>query len=171
MRLTSLLLAALCLMASGCSTLPEAVRGDFGAAPALSAVQTASGEWQERPVRWGGVVVRVDNRATETWVEVVAQPLDTDARPTGQSEGRFFAVFPGFLDPAAHGAGRELTVVGRIDGVVEKKIGDFPYHFPLVRVERHYFWPPPRPVYDRPYWRDPWYDPWYPYIYPPWYWP
>jgi outer membrane lipoprotein len=164
MRYTIFFLAALFLNA--CSSLPEAVRGDFGTAP-LPAVQTSGADWAGKTVRWGGAVVRIDNRATETWVEIVAQPLDSDARPAGPSEGRFFAVFPGFLDPAAYGAGRELTVVGRIEGAVEKSIGDFPYPFPIVRVERHYFWPPPRP--EPRYWRDPWYDPWYPYIYPPWY--
>lgn len=171
MRPSTLLLAILCLAAAGCSSLPEVMRGDFGAGPSLSAAQASPGEWRGRDVRWGGQVVRIDNRASETWLEVMGQPLDGDARPTGQSEGRFIAVFPGFVDPAAFGPGTVLTVIGRIDGVVEEKIGDFPYRFPLVRVERHYFWPPLRPLHEPRYWRDPWYDPWYPFIYPPWYWP
>ena len=170
MRLAKLIVIAfICLAVSACSALPAAVRGDFSDSPGLAAVQSSGDSLNGREVRWGGRVVGVQNRAAETRMEIASQPLDSDARPTGKSNGRFLAVFSGFLDPAVYGVGRELTVVGRVERVVEQKIGDFPYHFPVVRVERQYFWPLPRPLYERYYWRDPWFDPWYPFVYPPFY--
>ena len=44
-------------------------------------------------VRWGGVISRIDNRAEETWVELVGRPLHGKDRPIsdGVSEGRFIA--------------------------------------------------------------------------------
>ena len=55
-----------------------------------------------------------------------------------------------------------------------RKVGDFPYSYPVVDVAHYYLWPvepklPPRyrdPWWYDPWWYDPWwYDPWYPYPY------
>jgi outer membrane lipoprotein len=165
MKFRALLLVGVWLLLSGCSSMPAAIRGDFSASPSLPGVQASLEQWRGQRVRWGGQVARVKNRATETWVEVVARRLDADGLPGGPSQGRFFAVFKGFLDPAHFTPGRELTVVGRVKDLVVEKIGDYPYQFPVVSVEAYHLWPPPRPAAEIPYW----YDPWYPFLYPPWY--
>ncbi len=121
-------------------------------------------------VRWGGTVVRVENRAQESVIEVVNRELDASARPIrlDRSGGRFMAVIRGFIDPVIYEAGRDITVIGTLEKIVSAPLGDFSYQYPLLQVESHKLWEKHLP---RPYRRDPYgYDPWYPWHpgYAPW---
>src|SRR3569832_2011328 len=51
--------------------------------------------------RWGGSIVKVENRPAETVLEIVARPLQDYGRPAeeGESSGRFLARYSCFLDP------------------------------------------------------------------------
>lgn len=126
-------------------------------------------------VRWGGEITYVENKAEDTWIEVVSRPLSKSGRPNedGPSGGRFVARFKGFADPVVYQVGQQLTVLGTIEGKSRRAIGDFEYAFPVVSVTGSHLWPP-EPEVDRdypPWWYyDPWpfYPPW-PY-YPPYYW-
>jgi outer membrane lipoprotein len=60
--------------------------------------------------------------------------------------------------------GRDLTSLGRIDGMETRLIGEYEYRHPRVAAEVIYLWPPRQEVDLR--WRDPWYYP-YPYWYGP----
>ena len=119
------------------------------------------------PVRWGGIIAKVENHPNETWIEIVERPLDSNGRPrqVDQSGGRFLARFDGFLDPTIYTPGRAITVAGTLQENITRPIGNYPYTFPVVKVTSFYLWPPEQ-VY-----RDPWYDPWYPWhdpFYDPW---
>ena len=121
-----------------------------------------------RDVRWGGLVVKVENRAEQTWIEIVRLDLNSFGRPltSGSSDGRFIASFDRFLDPVVYEVGRLLTVVGRIEGSERRPIGEFEYLFPIVAVEGSYLWQavePLPPPYPYPWW---YYDPWYPHPWP-----
>jgi outer membrane lipoprotein len=138
----------------------------------LVAVRETPEQFIGTAVRWGGAIVSVRNLKDETVVEIVSRQLDGDGRPRAedQSEGRFLAQVTGFLDPAVYAGKREVTVSGRVAGALRQSIGEFPYQYPIVRVEQIYLWEPRlQPNYD-PYRNDPWY-PWgYPYWpYRPWY--
>ncbi len=158
------LLVGVVLLAGGCATtLPEAIDRPVQPVGLLQAQQEA-GAWVGRTVRWGGTIAKVENRAEETWVEVVARRLDSGARPVveDRSDGRFLARVSGFLDPAIYAPGRLFTVVGTLERPVTRTIGDYPYRFPVVRVDGYQLWEPlPEPrAYPYPYG---WYDPWYPW--------
>ena len=105
-------------------------------------------------VRWGGVIGKVENKSDATWIEVVRYPLRDNGRPNlaGLSDGRFIASFAGFRDPVVYETGRPLTVLGVVDGKVERAIGEFEYAFPIVRVEGAHLWQADAtyraPVYD-----------------------
>ncbi len=120
-------------------------------------------------VRWGGTIVTVENRRTETWLEIVARPLQRGGRPTstGATTGRFFGRVAGFLEPETYQRGREVTVVGTLSQSITRTIGEFPYPFPVVNVETAYLWeqlPDYDPYYYRRYyWDAPYYYPWWPY--------
>lgn len=170
-RTVFLALAAL-LGVAGCASTPEALRGAPEFSPDVRQVRAAPESYLEVAVRWGGVIVAVENRASESVVEVVSRPLSRSGRPreTDQTFGRFLAHVSGFLDPAVYAQGREFTVVGRLHGLEPRTIGGYAYTYPLVRVTAHHLWPPlpPPPVhepyfYRPPYYRWPYYDPWYPY--------
>lgn len=118
------------------------------------------------PVRWGGVITKIENRSEESWIEIVDQPLDQEGYPrsTDRSAGRFLARVAGFVDPVVYASQRRVTVAGKLDGTLQQRIGEHPYTYPVVKAEHLHLWPvQPKTVnYYYPY---P-YDPWYPWGYP-----
>ena len=121
-------------------------------------------------------ITKVENRAAQTWIELVSRELRKNGQPIvdSKSSGRFIASFPGFIDPVVYAAGHLLTVVGSIQGETVKPIGEFAYSFPIVAVTSSYLWQeePVRHEYPPPWW---YYDPWpyyyhYPRPYPPYRW-
>ena len=126
-------------------------------------------------VRWGGVISKVENKASQTWVEIVSRELKENGQPkiSGESGGRFIASFKGFADPIVYKTGNLLTVLGTIEGQTTRPIGEYVYSFPVVAVTASYLWQvEAKPVqydYPPPGWHyDPW--PFYPWPYPPYYW-
>lgn len=164
---------ALALLLAGCaSPLPKPLQNEPPDAPGLPQVAAAPERYLGQRVRWGGVIVGVDNQADSSLVEVLAKPLDSQGRPLigPSAEGRFLARIAGFLDPLVFRSEREITLGGKLAGSRTRAVGEYPYRYPLVDVDTWHLWEP-RPVYrDEPYyWYDPWYDPWYPWGYPyPW---
>ena len=165
MRLTLLLAAALVL--AGCAgTVPDPISDAPETVPQPGEVRAEPARFEQARVRWGGTIVAVSNKAEFTEVELVARPLDDRGRPrdVDRSYGRILARVSGFLDPAVHAGGRELTVTGTVTGVEERAIGEYRYDYLVVDVSGHYLWAPrPVAVERGPYPYDPfWYDPWYP---------
>ena len=99
---------------------------------------------QDRWVLWGGVIVTVHNLKDSTEIAVLAYPLEDNAYPKSsqQASGRFIIRYDGFLDPVDYAPGRLLSVLGRLDGVQEGRIGEAPYTFPLVRAKSLHLWRP-----------------------------
>ena len=137
-------------------------------------MQQAEEQYLHSVVRWGGDIIGVRNEKDYTDVEVLARELGTGGKPLaqGQMDGRFVARIPGFLDPAEYAEGNRLTVKGQVIGLETRKVGAFPYPYPVVQVISHYRWPPPQPEVRYVY--DPFYDPWWPHRYwhryPYWWW-
>jgi len=99
-------------------------------------------------VRWGGTIADVRNRADgSTVLEIVSRPLRAGGRPRGGdvTDGRFLAEVDTFLDPAIVTAGREVTVVGRVAGGREGRVGEMSYRFPVVAVDDYRYWKPEPP--------------------------
>ena len=139
-------------------SVPEARRAEAGLSGAA--------------IRWGGTIARIENRQTETWIEIVDRPLDRYGRPleTDRSGGRFLVRVQEFLDPQVYATGRQVTVAGTLEKNLQRNIGDHPYTYPLVKAGAVYLWPPLKewsPYYYDPFWHDPWH-PWgyLPYPYP-----
>ena len=162
------------LVLVGCAARPpDSVSKSPPENPGLDAVRGDIESYIGAEVRWGGIIAKVENRADETWIEVVGYSLRSNTRPQtgGLSDGRFIARFSRFVDPVVYEVGRPLTVVGTIENGIERPIGDYRYLFPIVSVEGSYLWQPEKEYVD-PYYPPPWwhYDPWY--HYPPHYrWP
>lgn len=154
-------LAAL-LMAGCASTIPEPIRQPLPAAPSVEEVRTDPERHDGERVRWGGTLLSVENRSEGARLEVLAYPLEGGGRPRANepSPGRFLAELPGVADPAVFTVGRTITLVGRVDGSVQGRIGDYTYDYPLMAADHHYLWPA-RVQRPDPIWCDPWYDPYY----------
>lgn len=165
------LLSVAVVAVTACATgAPDVIRdpppGDL---PLTEARRDVSAHVGKR-VRWGGKIAAVDNRAKETWLDIVAQELDRYGRPrtTDRSLGRFRARMDGFLDPAVYAKSREVTVVGSVEGTVKRPIGEYEYNYVVVKAEAVHLWEPV--VEQRPYYHDPFYDPFWPRpFYHPWY--
>lgn len=166
------------LALGGCATIPQPLAGNY-APVTLDAAR--SGTANAAQVRWGGEIVETQPQEQQTCFFVLAEPLDSQARPKagGESLGRFVACKQGFYDPEVFAKGREITVTGTLNGTVQHKIGQFDYAYPKVEASNVYLWPK-RPLYiQRPYdpwdrwgpWGDPFWGGWGPwgYGYSPWY--
>ena len=148
------ILLALGLLLTACATTPSAVReappGDLQLREARDDVSAHTG----MPVRWGGVIVSVENKDNETWIEVLELKLSRAGKPKrySRSGGRFFVRVKGFLDPTVYAKGQEITVVGILEGDAERSIGKQSYSFPVVNADEHYLGHPDRRYrYDPPY--------------------
>jgi outer membrane lipoprotein len=173
----------LLLLLTGCqSSIPLEIRQSLPGSPDLAQVRGGGIEsFQGARVRWGGVIVLVENKADETWVEVAARELGSYGRPAvgDISPGRFIARVEGFLDPAVYRADRQLTVYGVVESAYNRAIGERPYSYPVIKVERLYLWPeylrqnyyyPPLFPYYDPFYYYPrrFFRPYYPGFFPYW---
>ncbi|HBR96813.1 MAG TPA: hypothetical protein DD979_05480 [Gammaproteobacteria bacterium] len=172
-----LLLIALMVLVSACSTVPREIRDAPESSPSLAAVQQNPKAVQTATVRWGGSIVRATNKQDHTLIEIVSRPLLNNARPSDadKTEGRFIARVDGFLDPQIYAPGRMITVVGAMDAVETGSIGEHAYAFPVIQVSGHYLWEKVvRRDYPHYYHLSPWeyryYRRYYHPYYPP-YWP
>jgi len=172
MRIYIVSIAAAVLLGGCASVVPEAIRSAAPGNVQIAQVHEQPQQFRDTVVRWGGNIVSTRNERDHTVLEIVGRELDDEGRPQDEdrSLGRFLAKVPGFLDPSIYKPEREVTVRGRIEGVVEQAIGEFRYAYPLVRADDAYLWkprPPPMPYPRHPYYDDPFfYNPWYPWAAP-----
>ena len=128
---------------SGCATAPaEPQIEETDTATKVSAVRQQPEQHQDSEVVWGGSVIGIDNRAEETWIEIIERPLHRSGIPVvrDKSAGRFLAVVPGFLDPLEYSNGRSITINGIVSGSETRKIAEADYNYPIVAVVDHQLW-------------------------------
>ena len=167
-RLTFII--ALGCTSTACVTAPAIIREPVDG-PGVAEVRSAPAQHLGARVRWGGEILRVENRNNSTRLQVVARRLTRSGRPVNsdRTPGRFIAQIDDFLEPTQYQKGRELTVVGALSTSVTKPIGQHDYEYPVVQVEALHLWPQP-PTYYGPYPYGPYYRYHY-YPYPYWYHP
>ena len=92
----------------------------------------------------GGQIVSTTVRESESWVEILQQPLDWKQRPqnTDVSYGRFLVRFRGFLDPAIYAAGKKITVLGEVLGKKVQPLNEMEYTYVVLLPREYYLWKP-----------------------------
>ena len=142
-------------------------------APELANVRQQPQDYISQSVRWGGLILDIENRQNTSRLTIMALPLNDNGKPMiyEKSPGRFIAVVDRFLEPLEFARDRRVTFIGSIAGTETQKVGEFPYEYPVIQVEQYYLWPKTLPTnyYDyHPYWgHDPWrYPGWSPWYYP-----
>jgi len=105
---------------------------------------------KDTAVRWGGVIIDVDNEENFTLVQVLSYPLNFYGRPevTKPSAGRFVIKSYEFLDPAVYEKDREITVAGVLEGDIQRVVGHKTVVVPLISSIALYLWPV---YYNYPY--------------------
>ena len=66
------------------------------------------------PVRWGGIVIDVENEEDFSLIQVLSYPLNFSGRPQLDEShgGRFVIKSTEFLDPMVYAKDKEISVVG-----------------------------------------------------------
>jgi len=131
--------------------------------------------------RWGGRIVGVQNKAEVSEIEVVFFPESSNGKPqtSQQSEGRFKAIVPGFVDPLVFEKDRLITIVGEVSEPVVGIIGEQNYTYPTLNAVGYFMWKQTSDVQIQnigfePFlfgprfgvrgfhpWYSPWYSPWH----------
>jgi outer membrane lipoprotein len=173
------------VLAAGCATVQVPRELIEAPVPDLSVgqVQAEPTRHLGQRVRWGGDILAVRNHAVVTEIEILARPLNDSGVPSAADTvglGRFVAEIAGFVDPTAFPKDHRITVAGEVVRVETRRVGDYPYPYPVVAVRHHRTFAPPvpdpywhrYPLYAPPPWGvwgyrgpwGPWYRPW------PYYW-
>ena len=160
MEIRILLSLAACIALTACATAPKPLQGTF---TQVSPHDVAAGAQAVAQVRWGGSIVETKPGPDSTCVQLISRPLDSHARPNRSTPdaagGRFVAFHADFYDPVVFAPGREVTVVGTIEGTTTTKIGEYDYTLPRVNASVIYLWPETkeaRVVYPYPYYGPVW---------------
>jgi len=116
-------------------------------------------------ILWSGVIINSVNLKEGTMIKVLQKPADTQGRPkdVDDSEGRFLALYPGYLDVAIYSQGRKVTVAGEVQGERIQRLGEIEYTYPLISAKEIHLWPVERKDiihHTYPYWHYPhWFYP------------
>lgn len=162
-----------CLLLSACTGLPSAVRNVSTVPASYDQVKRDIDHYKGVAVRWGGVIIDVENEEHASLVQVLFHPLDFSGRPrlNKPGEGRFVIKSAEFLDPAVYSRDREITVAGVIEGNIERTVGNRTIEVPLLSATAIYLWPNYyNPYYDYrgygpyPFYGYPIYPGYYPYF-------
>ena len=147
-------------------TSSKAIRTPVADSPSVE--QARINQVTDKPVRWGGIIVSVENNADHTLIEVVERPLTRFGTPkvTNKSSGRFFARSKQFIDPENIKVKQAITISGTLIDYSKRMIGEHEYLYPVVEISEYKIWPQNRRINHRPYYQPYWYDPyWGPHAY------
>jgi outer membrane lipoprotein len=120
----------------------------------------------------GGVIVKATYHQEGTLLEIYQTKMNWEERPVDidVSQGRFLALYKGFLDSEIYKKGRKVTVAGMVTGFTTLKLGEIDYHYPSLLIRDIHIWKKERREPCDPYFWYPWgmWGPWGPWYYPYW---
>jgi len=95
------------------------------------------------PVRWGGIIIDVENEKNFSLVQVLFYPLNYSGRPqlNDPHGGRFVIKSTEFLDPVVYAKDEEISVVGVLDGDIQRTVGKKIIRVPLIQSMGVHLWP------------------------------
>lgn len=133
----------ICLLLGGCLNLPPAIQDAPIGNISYSQANKNINNYRDAQVRWGGVIIDVENEQTYSLVQIMYYPLNYYGRPqlNESNEGRFAIKSPEFLDPAIYTKNKEITIAGTVNGEIEQTIGKKTIRMPLVSASVIHLWP------------------------------
>ena len=158
--LASLAIISLTLSISAC-TSSKAIRTPVLDSPTVE--QARNNRDTAKLIRWGGVIVSVDNKADHTLIEIVERPLSRYGTPkiTNKTSGRFIAKSDQFIDPQNIKVDQSITVSGTLIDYTTGMIGEHEYVYPVVKINEYKIWPKNSRRSHRNYYHPYWYDPYW----------
>jgi len=163
------LLFILILLLAACSPFSRQIIKESDEVLSIATVQHNPGQYTNRPVLWGGAIIETVNLKTGTQIKVMRTKLDYEKEPKDlhSGQGRFIIETKAFLDPYVYRKGRLVTAAGNLAGVINLKLGETIYPYPVIKAKQVHLWSegyyygPSQPYY--------WYDPFWSMHYPFWY--
>lgn len=136
-------LSLICLILTACSNLPPAIKEAPLYDISYSQASQAINNYKNAPVRWGGVIVDVDNQQDYSLLQVLYYPLTSYGKPVldEANEGRFVVKSQSFLDPAIYTKNTAITVAGTLAGDIERTIGNKTMRMPMISATTLHLWP------------------------------
>ncbi len=137
-------LPALCMVLFACAAIPRASLKQVDREITYQDVAQDPDRYKGKVILAGGQIISTDVQPGETWVKVLQHPLDWRQKPknTDVSYGRFLVRFPGFADPAVYAPGKDITVVGEVEGKKVLPIGGMDYSYPELIPRDQVLWNP-----------------------------
>ena len=159
-RIVLIIIFGLMFIASGCvKAISKSLRAQVDTSLTLKKVKDNSEKYKGKIILWGGVIVNSKNLKEGTLLEIVQKPVDIANQPktVDQSEGRFLALFDGYLDVAIYSSDREVTVSGPITETRTMPLGEIEYTYPVVDAKEIHLWPTRSKNINHihPYWHYP----------------
>ncbi len=160
------------LLLTACFPFSSEWRSQISSTLTFSEIKRDPLSYKGQKVLLGGVILEAENKAEETILLVREAELDWTKRPKNldQTAGRFMVKYKGFLDPAIYQSGREITIIGEVEGKEDRPLGEISYTYPVIRALEIKLWPkrtefiyfyPLYPWYgERPYFWCPPYHSW-----------
>jgi outer membrane lipoprotein len=159
------LASSLVLALASCAAPPALKPSGTPVDVAPNRVAAMEDRYRDAEVVWGGRIVGVRNLADTTEIVIEGYPLDASQRPQlrKDSDGRFVAEMPGYVESHDFPQGRFVSFVGRVNGTVADPAGAqqqppmLPYQaqeniltplqaqanpLPLLIVSSSHLWPP-----------------------------
>ena len=135
--------AALAILVGGCAIVPEQIEvSDNEDLVSFESIINGSETGQGTKARWGGEIVKVENKKEYSEIEILQYPNNHYGKPRSNldSAGRFKVRVAGFLDPLVFEAGRLITFKGELGEPTEGIIGEQTYVYPVLLASGYYMW-------------------------------
>ncbi len=168
MKKITCLLMFLFLISAGCAPLiSRELRRELSPDITFKDVIKDPDAHKGKTILISGIILGSKNTKEGTLIEILQKPADIQGRPkdVDDSDGRFLALYDGYLDVAIYTRGRDVVVAGEVREKRVLPLGEIEYTYPLVSIKEIHlfkvkkeerFYP-----YPYPYW---WYHPyWYPW--------
>lgn len=132
-----------CLLLGACTSLPQTMKDAHVADISYSQVTQNIDSYKDVPVRWGGVIIDVENEESFSLIQVLFYPLSYSGRPQSDElhGGRFVIKSTEFLDPVVYAKNKEITIVGTLNGEIERTVGKKIIQVPLIQSSDIHLWP------------------------------
>lgn len=134
---------ALSILVGGCAIVPEQIEvSDDENLVSFESIINGSETGQGTKARWGGEIVKVENKKEYSEIEILQYPSNYYGKPRSNldSAGRFKVQVAGFLDPLVFKAGRLITFKGELGEPTEGIIGEQTYVYPVLLASGYYMW-------------------------------
>jgi outer membrane lipoprotein len=143
MKKITCLLMFLFLISAGCAPLiSKELRRELSPDITFKQVIKDPDAHKGKTVLISGIILGSKNTKEGTLIEILQKPADIGGRPkdVDDSDGRFLALYDGYLDTAIYSRGRDVAVAGEITGKRILPLGEIDYIYPLISIkEIHLF--------------------------------